>query len=479
MSTPRPSPLLHRTEAARSNNVVAYKTALIVGGLITFFFLLIELNERRGGAETPSFLDPLLIALAGTILLWPLRYHTVARAIFAAGGTLLLLWFLDKVGGVLAPFIVVYVLAYVFNPLVTTLHEKRGLSRSVSSLGVTMLLVGAIVLFFLLLVPTLFNELSSLATNLLSTLASLQAWVQNSTFVERLVENGLLERETLTQQLGTLLPNQIDGMAQGIPVAARGLLRSVNTLIGLVTVLAVVPVVLYYTLKDYPFINRRLAELFPTVEGRRDYLVKAGAVVGNYLRGQLIISAIAAVNVSVFLLIFDVPFALLIGLLAGILQMIPNIGAVITNVIGILIALIFGDPAWLDALAVFGVLMGQSILETTVLVPNIMSHQVGLHPVVIILALFVFGAFLGLLGLIIAVPATALIMAAYKAYRDSIHIELGTLDHIGKQKPTVTRDVEHALEGEPLDAQEVEEDLAVQEQQADQIEDRAEGEGKT
>ena len=154
-------------------------------------------------------------------------------------------------------------------------------------------------------------------------------------------------------------------------------------------------------------------------------------------------------------------------------NMIPNIGAVITNVIGILIALVFGEPAWLDALAVFGTLMWQSILESTILYPNIMSHQVGLHPVLIIIALFVFGAFLGLLGLLIAVPATALIMAAYKAYKDSVHIELGTLDHIGKEKkPTVPEDVEHALEGEPLESEETEAKIERQEQEVQRVEEQ-------
>ncbi|NNE33888.1 MAG: AI-2E family transporter, partial [Rhodothermales bacterium] len=136
--------------------------------------------------------------------------------------------------------------------------------------------------------------------------------------------------------------------------------------------------------------------------------------------------AIAAFNVSIGLLIFDVPFALLLGLLAGILNMIPNIGIVITNVIGILIAVVFGDPWLLKAVIVVGVLGLESILETSVLTPRIQSSQVGLHPILIIMSLFVFGSLMGIVGLLIAVPATAILATAYSAWKDDLTLDIRT-----------------------------------------------------
>jgi predicted PurR-regulated permease PerM len=181
-------------------------------------------------------------------------------------------------------------------------------------------------------------------------------------------------------------------------------------------------VILFYTLKDYPYIKRALIGLFPTLEGRRDYLIDAGSIVGNYLRGQLIISAIATINVSFWLLIGGVPFWLLIGLLAGLLNFIPNLGAIITMILGVFIALTAGG--WVKALIVVIVLLGQSFLEQSVLTPNIMSHQVGLHPLLILLSLLVFGSFFGIFGLLIAVPATAIMVTGYRAYREELTLEL-------------------------------------------------------
>jgi predicted PurR-regulated permease PerM len=146
--------------------------------------------------------------------------------------------------------------------------------------------------------------------------------------------------------------------------------------------------------------------------------------VGNYLRGQLLISGIAAFNVSVLLLLLDVPFALLIGLVAGLLNLIPNLGALITMILGVMLMFIFGDPWYWDVLKVVAVLLGQGIFESSVLTPKIMSHQVGLHPVLILLSLFVFGYFMGIFGLLIAVPATAILMTIYKTYRDDMTMEL-------------------------------------------------------
>ena len=147
--------------------------------------------------------------------------------------------------------------------------------------------------------------------------------------------------------------------------------------------------------------------------------MQASGIVGNYLRGQLTISAIAALNVTIALLLFDVPFALLIGLLGGLLNMIPTLGILLTNIVGVLLAIIFGDPWLVDVIIVVAVLGAQSLLEQTVLTPNILSYQVGLHPVLILLSLFVFGYFLGVLGLIVAVPVTALVVTAYETYRST------------------------------------------------------------
>lgn len=402
-----------------SGRTTAFQTALVVGGLILFLVLLYEMR---------GFLNPPILAVATVLMLWPLRQVRTVKTIFVAGGFLLFMWFLDELSVILLPFAVVYLLAYLFHPTVARVQERFGVPRWLSALIATLLLVGAFALIFLLVIPSIVNQFEVLALRLVDTIGGLREWLQTTTAFDRLEETGMIDKQQVIAQLTAFAQDQATALANGIPEAAQRVLSSINTLLGIIAIATIMPVVHYYTLKDYPFITPRLIELFPTVNGRRDYLVHASTIIGNYLRGQLAISGIAAFNVSVALIILDMPFALLIGILGGILNMIPNLGIILTNIIGILIALIFGDPWFIDLIKVVSVLLGQSLLEQAVLTPNIMSHQVGLHPVLIILSLFVFGYFMGALGLLIAVPMTALVMAFYKTYRDQIKLEIGEDD---------------------------------------------------
>lgn len=390
------------------------EAVLMVGGLALFLVLLYEMET----APSDGFLNPLLVATAGAIVLWPLRTYRAARALMLAGGFLLLLWFMAKTSTILIPFVVVYLLAYLLNPAVQLMRTRYGIRRWLSSLVVTLVVVGTLAAFLLILAPNVANQVQSLTERLLSNLRGWQAWLESTPVLNNLEAAGIIDKEEAIAQLTAFLQTQ----AGQLPDALRQLLASLGSLLGLLTTLALVPVILFYTLKDYPYLKRGLIELFPTREGRRDYLVNAGSIVGNYLRGQLIISAIAAVNVSFWLLVGGVPFWLLIGLLAGLLNFIPNLGAIITLVLGVFIAFTFGG--WVKALIVVVVLLGQGFLEQSVLTPNIMSHQVGLHPVLILLSLLIFGSFLGIFGLLIAVPVTAILVTAYKAFREELTLEL-------------------------------------------------------
>jgi predicted PurR-regulated permease PerM len=392
---------------------MAFQVALLLGGLVAFFFLLIELRE---------VLNPLLLAAAAVILVWPMREHRVVRSLLMAGGLVLLYWLLSVVGEVLLPFAVVYLLAYLLHPAVSTAKQRWNVPRWASSLTLTLLAAGALVAVFVILLPNLIAKIEVLATGLLDSLTHVQDWILESRLVAYLEESGMVERAELQEQLTSLLPGQVGGIVAQIPVALQTLTRSVSTIITLIVTVTLIPVLLFYTLRDFPTIEQSLIRLFPKVGGDRAYLEKVGHIVGSYLRGQLTISAIAAFNVFLLLSIFGVPFPFLIGILAGLLNMIPNVGVIITNVLGIVIALIFGTPV--DALVVVLVLFGQQLLEATILSPNIMSHQVGIHPVLVILSLLVFGATMGFFGLLIAVPLTALLVAFYTTYREAMTLDL-------------------------------------------------------
>src|SRR5690606_32496859 len=118
-----------------------FQAALLLGGLAAFLFLLWELRD---------FLSPLMVAAAAAVLMWPMREHRAVRSLLLAGGLLLLLWLLSVMGEVLLPFIVVYLLACLLDPAVTAAQRRWRVPRWASSLVLTLVAVGAIVLILVL-----------------------------------------------------------------------------------------------------------------------------------------------------------------------------------------------------------------------------------------------------------------------------------------------------------------------------------------
>ncbi|PSQ80032.1 MAG: hypothetical protein BRD46_05135, partial [Bacteroidetes bacterium QS_8_68_15] len=112
------------------NRLTAFETVLLTGGVGLFLMLLYTMW---------GFLSPPLLALAGGLLLWPLREHHTVRAVMVSGGFLLLLWLLADLSAILLPFGLIYVLAYLFDPFVAYLHRRFGISRRLSSLLITAL----------------------------------------------------------------------------------------------------------------------------------------------------------------------------------------------------------------------------------------------------------------------------------------------------------------------------------------------------
>ncbi|MEM8598844.1 MAG: AI-2E family transporter [Bacteroidota bacterium] len=403
--TPSPSDSTRPYALARA---IVFQGVLMVGGLAAFFFLLFEIGQA---------VNPLLIGAVGMAILWPIRKQQAARALLIAAGLLLAFWLLRTLGGVLAPFVLVWLLAYLLDPAVQWAGRKLKMPRWAASLLLTLLVVGVLVLIVLLFVPNLIAQVETLAQRVIELLSTLPAALSDNALVRYLENNGLVDLSELEMQLSAFLPDRIAELAGRIPDAVGGISRSVGTLIEAITIIVLVPVLLFYVLKDYPKLRDTLTEQFPTYRGDRAYLFRSTEILGNYLRGQLLISAISAFNVSLFLALFGVPFAFVIGLLAGVLNMIPNLGAILTNVIAVAITLAFGSLG--DVAVVVIVLLAQSLLEQAVLTPNIMSQQVGLHPVLIILSLFVFGALMGFLGLLLAVPTTAILLTFYRAWQEN------------------------------------------------------------
>lgn len=330
---------------------------------------------------------------------------------------------LHLLGDVLAPFVLAGVLAYIFEPLVIGLN-RLGVPRSVASALVLTLLVAMLAGVVLLMVPLLLAQTAALAERLPQMLALLREHlaallaVIADVGVPGLGSSGLAKPgaagagELPLADLQALAARHAAEISAGL---RSGLLRAGEggaVLAGWLGMLVLFPVVLFYALRDLPRIGPALLALCPGV--LRDDIAAlaadADAVLGEFVRGQLAVMAVMAVVYAVSLTALGVPHALSIGVMAGLLTFIPLLGVVSGAILGVGAAtLLPGEvaPVW----AVVAVFAGGNLLENFVVTPWLVGERIGLHPLTVIFALLAFGQLFGVSGVLVALPATAVLQA--------------------------------------------------------------------
>jgi predicted PurR-regulated permease PerM len=377
------------------------EVVLLVGGVLLLLVLFYTIS---------SILSPFLVLGAILFLLFPLRRYALARNVMWLSILLFSLWVLSEISDILAPFVVGLVFAYILDPVVDFL-EKWKIPRWVSSLVIILLLIGSITLVLFLVLPAAVSQFGSFLDSVSKLVADFRTYISDSTLLHALERYGVSADELRTAITSNLAP-KIEDVLKAI---FKGVLKFVSSLSDVVTqifYIILVPFLTFYALTDFPKIYHRFTMLFPRNKRDRvaDYLHQADALIGRYLRGALTVALTQGIIIAVTFSWFDIKYALLLGILGGLLDLIPYFGLVIIMLLSGVVA-VFSDPPILPkvlfALGTIGLL---HIIEVVFLSPKIVGGRVGLHPLLIILAILVFFHFLGFVGLLIAVPATALII---------------------------------------------------------------------
>jgi predicted PurR-regulated permease PerM len=332
-------------------------------------------------------------------------------ALLGACGLLALLWWH---AAILAPFIVSVALAFVLRPVVDAL-QRWGCPRGVGA-GLSLLAVVLVVtLTGLLLVPIVSELLPMLRDRLPDLLASL--W---DTVAPPLRHWGLdvpANAASLKRELADLIQEhgaQWGGRLWGSLMAGGS---SVLSLAGLLTL---IPLLTFYWLADWPRLGPKWQSLVPLrwQPGMHRLIAECDALMGQYLRGQLLVMVILAGFYGLGLTLFGFKLGWPIGVLTGLAMCIPYLGFGTGLVLALLAGLLqfLGTPegpghALLAVAVVYG--LGQ-VLESVFLTPRLVGERIGLHPLGVILALMLFGQWMGLWGIVVALPCAALGMVLAK-----------------------------------------------------------------
>ncbi|MFA5628121.1 MAG: AI-2E family transporter [Thiohalomonadaceae bacterium] len=316
--------------------------------------------------------------------------------------TSLLLYLLAPV---LAPFATAAILAYIGNPLITSLARWR-LSRTLAVSVIFLLFTLLLVLLVLVGVPLLERQWATLLSKLPVLFDWLQQqaipWLQQHFGLDETVDLGMLKANLLEQW------SSLQGLASKILSSVS---RSGLAMVGWLVNLLLIPVVTFYLLRDWPRLVNWLHELLPRhIEPEVVKLVRAvDEVLGHFFRGQLLVMLALAFSYALGLWLVGLDLALLIGLLAGLVSFVPYLGLIVGLLAASIAALIqFHEfTPLLYVLLVFGV--AQS-LESMLLTPLLLGERIGLHPVAVIFAVLAGGQLFGFLGVLLALPVAAILL---------------------------------------------------------------------
>ncbi|MDQ5875142.1 MAG: AI-2E family transporter [Actinomycetota bacterium] len=330
------------------------------------------------------------------------------------------IWAFLKVRIVFPPLVLATLILFVLNPLVTRLERWR-VPRAAAALGSYVVVLGGLALAILALIPVLTHQVQQLSDELPEFRDQAIAFANDN--VVRLEDtlNTQIDTTQITCLLGspgdslTEVPSQArcDEVTEDLRnqiVAQAGRITDIgSSIIEVLVIFVIGPLIALYLLIDLPHLSRDLKNLVPP--SHRDEFVDLGGkvshAIGGFFRGQLLVALIVGVLSALGFYFIGLPFWFVIGGIAGFFNLVPLIGPYIGGALGFLVGIVSGGLSLGLKAAVVELIVQQ--LDNHFISPNVMRRTVNLHPVTVILALLAGGALAGFWGVLLGVPAVAVI----------------------------------------------------------------------
>lgn len=345
--------------------------------------------------------SPIWLLLLGLVLLWYHRKEKNIRPIFLFIIIILICYFMLHYFSILVPFIIGLGLAYILAPLANLLERKK-----VPKIIATLLLVLPIIiifpLFLFLIILGLIDELQGLIEKI--PLAVNQIKLFFSAVINRLVKLGIeIDPNFLANTITSQLTNIINTLFRTVGQISKG----IQNIIFFIYNLIIIPLSMYLFLFDREKIGNWFKDLFPLEEKKRitEFISRLNISLAHFFRGQIIFMLAVGLIVGFALWILGIKYYLLLGIIAALGNLIPNVGFILSFIPAILIGLLSPTPL-INIIKIVAVFIGEQLLENFLLGPVIIGQASRLHPVVVMIVLILSGALFGFWGVILAVPLT-------------------------------------------------------------------------
>ncbi len=347
-----------------------------------------------------------------------ITFDSFIRGVLSGAVIIAILYLLNRLSGVLLPFFIAWLIAYLTYPMVVFYQNRLRLrSRVLSILAVMLTLVVLGGIAFSFFVPPMIEECAKLKELIEIYLiedrnhAAIPETV--SEFIRKNIDFNWLQNNITTD-------NIVSAIQKLLPKVWTLLSTSYNIILAIFTLFIII-LYLFFILLDYEQIANGWITLLPKkYQGMALRLTTdIKTSMNRYFRGQALVAFCVGILFSIGFLIIDFPLAIGLGLFIGLLNMVPYlqiIGFIPTILLALLKAADTGESFWWTlglALVVFAVVQA---IQDMILVPKIMGKITGLNPAIILLSLSIWGSLMGMLGMIIALPGTTLLLSYYQRY---------------------------------------------------------------
>ena len=312
------------------------------------------------------------------------------------------------VRGALFPFVLGIVLTYILNPFVNFFEQfiplksaKPKLARALSIAIVTLIAFLIIAGCLLLVIPPMFKQSSELITNIPSLITDARTTVEswNEEYASNIPEEVRVEIDRLLENGGEILLGAFRGLVGRTAVAA---VHALTLVVGLV----VLPLFVFYFLKDREVVRESFVEVFPTdTQIHVVYVLRIlNRIIGAYVRAQFTLAAVVWVFISIGLMLMGVKYAILLGAVAGIFELVPIVGAWLAVIPTIIVVLSTSPEKIVWVLLLY---LGVQLFQGALIVPRIQSFAMKLHPLMILVSIVVGSEIAGLWGVVLGPPIAA------------------------------------------------------------------------
>lgn len=369
--------------------------------------------------ETKMIFSPLILFIIFLFLLMPFRKESeFVRRLLVLISILFSGWLLSDLGFALLPFGIAFLFAYLLDPFVAMLERKK-IPRWASALTIDFVFMSIIALVGIFIFPIIFSQLNDALIKFSSFYSKISANLDENDINNLLTRLGI-NQSSIHSIIQTDIAPKIESLLSSIMEALLQLLTKFSGLASRMINIILVPILFFYFLKDF----QNFKDLLKSILERRNRkilfdLKRIDIILRRYISWQIAAATIIATASSIIFSIFNVPYAIVLGLFCGLLNPIPYLGVLLSMCIGIITVVIVNPDNLVPCIfVILSTITVLHFINAYLLEPNIAGKLIGLNPIVLIASLFVFGGLFGFIGLLFAVPLTATLIMFFKDWQD-------------------------------------------------------------